>query len=102
MTRRSWAPRRAGFTLVELLVVIGIIVLMVGLLLPAINGAREVAKRTRATAEIRQVETAIGLYKAKFNVTYLPAFGGGPNGTFRLCSCYTDANGNALPWPEVI
>jgi len=103
MTRRTRAPRRAGFTLVELLVVIGIIVLLIGLLLPAISGAREAAKRTRATAEIRQLETAIGLFKSSRSMTYLPAFGGGPNGTFRLCSCYaSDATGTWLPWPEVV
>src|SRR5262249_23171664 len=49
----------------------------------------------------RQVESAIGLYKSKFQVPYLPAFGGGTGATFRLCSSYRDASGNFLPWPEV-
>lgn len=111
MTRRTWAPRRAGFTLVELLVVIGIIAALIALLLPAIQSARESAKRTKCTSELRQVETAVGLFKTKFNATYLPAFGGGPNGTFRLCSSYKDTNGNWLQdvingqfrdWPEIV
>jgi prepilin-type N-terminal cleavage/methylation domain-containing protein len=101
MTRRTRAPRWAGFTLIELLVVIAIIGILIGLLLPAIQSVRESAKRTQCTADIRQIENAVGTYKAKFNVTFIPAFGGGTNSKFRLCSSYRDANGNWLPWPEV-
>jgi hypothetical protein len=62
---------------------------------------RITTRTSQATSDIRQVESAIGLFKAKFNVGYLAAVGGGPNGEFRLCSSYADANGDWLDWPEV-
>ena len=49
---------KAGFTLLELLVVIGIIMLLAGLLFPALNAAREAAKKTKAKADVKQLDTA--------------------------------------------
>lgn len=60
--RRNWRPAK-GFTLVELLVVIAIIGILVALLLPAIQAARESARRTHCANNFRQVGIAIHNYE---------------------------------------
>ena len=54
--------RRYGFTLVELLVVVGIIALLIAVLLPALNKAQEAAKRTQCLSNLRQLTVGVFYY----------------------------------------
>jgi prepilin-type N-terminal cleavage/methylation domain-containing protein/prepilin-type processing-associated H-X9-DG protein len=87
MTRRWIAvsgtvvgKRISGFTLVELLVVIAIIATLIGLLLPAVQSARETARRTKCTNQVRQM--MLGMHGIVSSYGYFPT-------------------GGVYPWPDI-
>jgi prepilin-type N-terminal cleavage/methylation domain-containing protein/prepilin-type processing-associated H-X9-DG protein len=68
------STKHRAFTLVELLMVIGIITVLVSLLLPTINSAREAARKTTCQSNLRQLATAMFSY-AHDNDDFIPCWG---------------------------
>ncbi len=102
-TARAASQQSRGFTLIELLVVIAIIGVLVGLLLPAVQQAREAARRSTCTNNMKQVQLAILNYESVNK--RLPAQGN----THELRAILSHSNGkrwsfytNLLPYLEQV
>ena len=69
---RGGRPKSQGFTLIEVITVIAIIGVLISLLLPAVQAAREAARRTQCSSHLKQIGLGILNYEAVYQVFPLP------------------------------
>lgn len=117
MRRQALMPvvSKRGFTLVELLVVIGIIALLISILLPSLNKARDAAKKTVCLSNMRELGNSFRLYSTAFKdaipigymsekqFSYVALWHDGGTGTnsFKPSQMGLLVMGNVAPTPKV-
>jgi len=77
---RTGNARRSGFTMVELLVVIGVISVLLAMVLPGLQRARRAAEDRRAEAEVYAIHSALRAYLAEYSRWPVPSVGGDHEG----------------------
>jgi len=96
--------RRSGFTLIELLVVIAIIAVLIALLLPAVQQAREAARRTQCKNNLKQLGLAMHNYHDTYNALPFAGVSRGPGAARGAgVTCWADDNSwyaSILPYIE--
>jgi prepilin-type N-terminal cleavage/methylation domain-containing protein len=100
--KASFRKGRPGFTLIELLVVIAIIAVLIALLLPAVQQAREAARRTQCRNNLKQFGLALHNYHDNHNVFPASQYGNGDCGTTASATaplCAMNLNGLVLLLP---
>jgi len=93
----SSCQRKAGFTLIELLVVIAIIAVLIALLLPAVQQAREAARRSQCKNNLKQIGLALHGYHESHKI-FPP---GGINGVNSVSGCAQSDKYRGYGWPEL-
>ncbi len=97
VTRPNHVIAIGGFTLVELLVVIGIIAVLISLLLPSLNAVRESGNSVKCLANLKQIGAAVQIYAARNRGFVVP---GGYNDGFQQRWFAILMNENILPAPK--
>ena len=104
--RRARFRHTGAFTLVELLVVVGIIALLISVLLPVLGKAREHANRVKCMSNIRQVGVAMQMYRNDNRNVFFPSgnygFWDDPNGGKTLSPWHPQAYWGVAYLPYVI